>query len=124
MAAKVVDASALGAVLFGEAEGPKVADWMQGAPLYAPSLIRFEIANVCVTKLRRSRDQREALLTSFAMLDDVEMEIVDVDLRRVVDMAERFNLTACDASYLWLAVTLGAELVTLDARLAAAMASH
>jgi predicted nucleic acid-binding protein len=124
MAAKVVDASALGAVLFGEAEGPGVEKWMRGASLYAPSLIRYEIANVCVIKLRRGRDQRNALLASFAMLDEIDMEIVDVDIHGVVDMAGRFSLTAYDASYLWLARMLGAELVTLDTRLAAAMASH
>jgi predicted nucleic acid-binding protein len=37
-----------------------------------------------------------------------------------VDLAEATGLTAYDASYLWLARTLNAELVTLDRKLAAA----
>ncbi len=39
----------------------------------------------------------------------------------MLDMAEAASLTAYDASYLWIARTLGCELVTLDRRLAAAM---
>ena len=35
-------------------------------------------------------------------------------------MAEKTKLTACDAAYVWLAGSLGAELVTLDKRLARA----
>ncbi len=38
----------------------------------------------------------------------------------VVSLALATGLTAYDASYLWLARLLGAELVTLDRRLAAA----
>jgi predicted nucleic acid-binding protein len=41
----------------------------------------------------------------------------------VLLLAERKRLSAYDAAYLWLAKELGAELVTLDRRLAAAMAS-
>jgi predicted nucleic acid-binding protein len=43
-----------------------------------------------------------------------------VDHPRILDLAEATGLTAYDASYLWLARALGAELVTLDRKLAAA----
>jgi len=36
----------------------------------------------------------------------------------VIELALETGLTAYDAAYLWLAVAHGAELVTLDARLA------
>jgi len=51
------------------------------------------------------------------MLAGLGIAMVDVDHRDALALAERTGLTAYDASYLWLARTLGAELVTLDRRL-------
>jgi predicted nucleic acid-binding protein len=56
MAVKVVDASALGALLFGEPYGAAIAERLQrlrGAELIAPALLPFEVANICVRKMRR-----------------------------------------------------------------------
>lgn len=120
MSAKVVDASALAALLFGEPEGAAITERLQGAGLVAPALLSFEIANTCVKKIRRQPDQREALLAAFGMLDRMEVGIVEVEHGEVLALAERSGLTAYDASYLWLARRMGCELVTLDRRLAAA----
>lgn len=49
------------------------------------------------------------------------VETVTVDYYGVLALAEATGLTAYDASYLWIARGLGAELVTLDRKLAAAM---
>ena len=48
------------------------------------------------------------------------MTFLPVDQAGVVVLATATGLTAYDASYLWLARHLQAELVTLDRRLAAA----
>ena len=45
-----------------------------------------------------------------------------IDHDHVLELAEATGLTAYDASYLWLARSLGGELVTLDLKLAAAIA--
>jgi predicted nucleic acid-binding protein len=45
---------------------------------------------------------------------------VAVDYLASLALAEATGLTAYDASYLWLARSLGGELVTLDRKLAAA----
>ena len=120
MAAKVVDASALGALLFGEPDGPAVAERLRGASLIAPALLPFEVANVCVKKMRRHADQRDALLAAFGMLVRMEVGVIEVDQGEAILLAERSGLTAHDAGYLWLARRMGAELVTLDRQLAAA----
>jgi uncharacterized protein with PIN domain len=65
MAVKVVDASALAALLFGEPEAEAVAARLDGARLVAPSLLGFELANVCLIKTRRHPEQREALTAAF-----------------------------------------------------------
>ena len=117
MLVKVVDASAVGAVIFGEPEGPNVVRQLAGNRLLAPELIFFELASICVKKLRRYPEYRRAILDAFTMLKRLAMETVEVDYPDVVLVAERYGLSAYDASYLWLARRLGAELVTLDGKL-------
>jgi len=62
MAVKVVDASALAALLFGEPEAEAVADRLEGSSLFAPTLLGYEIASVCLKKLRRDPIRRDVLL--------------------------------------------------------------
>jgi predicted nucleic acid-binding protein len=57
----VVDASALAALLFGEPEGPAVARRMEGRPLLAPTLLRYEMASVCVKKIGEEPEQAAGL---------------------------------------------------------------
>jgi len=117
---KVVDASAIAALLFAEPEAETIAQRLEGARLTAPSLLDFELANVCLIKIRRRPRQREALRAAFRLADRLNVETVVVDHAAMLDLAEATGLTAYDASYLWLAHALGAELVTLDRKLAAA----
>lgn len=119
---KVVDASALAALLFGEPEAEAIAARLTGARLAAPSLLEYELANVCLTKIRRQPGQRETLRAAFGLAHRLNVETVAVDQASVLDLAEATGLTAYDASYLWLARSLSGELVTLDRRLAAAFA--
>jgi predicted nucleic acid-binding protein len=121
MAVKVVDASALGALLFGEPDGAAVAERLRGVGLIAPALSPFEVANVCLKKVRRHPDRRDALMTAFKMLERMAVAVVEVDHGEALLLAERARLTAYDASYLWLARRMRAELVTLDRQLEAAL---
>jgi predicted nucleic acid-binding protein len=118
--AKVVDASALAALLFAEPEAEDIAKRLEGARLSAPSLLDFELANVCLTKMRRQPSKQDALRAAFRLGHRLRVETVAVDHMAIVDLAAATDLTAYDASYLWLARTLGAELVTLDRKLGAA----
>jgi predicted nucleic acid-binding protein len=122
MTVKVVDASAIGALVFGEPEAETVAARLSGARLVAPALLAFEVANTAVKKLRRHPHQRAALMAAYALSHRLTIEVVAIDGDAVVALAENTGLTAYDASYLWLARELRADLVTLDAALAAASA--
>jgi predicted nucleic acid-binding protein len=117
---KVVDASALAALLFAEPEAEAIAGRLEGARLAAPSLMDFELANVCLTKIRRQPSQRDALRAAFRLAHRLRVETVAVDHAAIVDLADTTGLTAYDASYLWLTRALDAELVTLEQKLAAA----
>jgi predicted nucleic acid-binding protein len=118
----VIDASALAAVLFDEPEGPIVIHRAGAALLAAPSLLRYEVANICWKKLRRNPEQTKELLAAHGRLELFKIQQFEVDYQAVVMMAEETGLTAYDAAYVWLARTLGVELVSLDARLLRAAA--
>jgi predicted nucleic acid-binding protein len=117
---KVVDASALGAILFGEPDAGKIALRLEGASLAAPALLPFEVGNLCLMKIRRHPGLRAPLLAAFSLMKRLEIDTVEIDYAEALRLAETAALTFYDASYLWLAKTLGAELVTLDLDLEAA----
>ena len=120
MPVRVADASALAAVLFLEPGADEIAERLDGARLVAPRLLELEIANVCLTKIRRHRTDRSRLLRGWDRFRRLDMAFLDLDPGRVMVVAEETGLTVYDASYLLLARDKRAELVTLDRRLAEA----
>ena len=120
MPVKVIDASAAAALLFVEAEAPLVVDAMGDGDFVAPTLLNYELANVCLKKIRAHPADHDVLIEAFAAIDDLAIRVMEVTHRRVLELAERTGLTVYDASYLQLAIDLDAALVTLDKRLAAA----
>jgi predicted nucleic acid-binding protein len=117
---KVVDASAIVALLFNELTSDEILRRLRHATLRAPNLIEFEVANACLKKIRAAPGERETLLEAFSLLDALSISLETVDLKAAVVLAEQTKLSLYDASYLWLARALDAELVTLDERLARA----
>lgn len=123
MAAKVVDASAIAALLFGEPEAGSVAGQLRDGRLFAPPLLWIEVANVCLKKMRRHPELRTSLRAAFRLLDGLTIERADVNHGEVLDLANDTGLTVYDAGYLLLARKLDAALVTLDQQLASANAA-
>lgn len=121
MPVRVVDASALGALLFGEPEAEEISARLSDATLLAPTLLAFELASVALKKIRSNPESEPAILHSLTLHRRMEIEEVDVEHEGVVRLARERDLTTYDASYLWLFEKLGADrLVTLDRELAAA----
>ena len=119
----VADASALAAVIFNEDGCEDVARRLEGATLSAPLLLLFELANAALEKAQKHPDHAAQI---FARLSEGlsglrQIRWHDVDAVDVAILARLTGLTAYDASYLWLAGWLEADLVTLDRRLAAAV---
>lgn len=114
----VVDASAVAAMLFDEAEGATIRAHIRGETLTAPHLLDFELANICWKRARLAPNQHAASLAMLAGLARVRIDRVSVPPTDVANLALRTGLTAYDASYLWLAMSRDLELVTLDDQLA------
>ncbi len=121
----VVDASAMIAILRSEPDRDAVFEILRvetqaGTNLLAPAGFWLEIVNSLV---RRHRWSSAQVLQGLQTLDRFGIRGVDVDrpiLLLTLDLAERFGLTSYDASYLAVAISLRAKLLTLDADLASA----
>jgi predicted nucleic acid-binding protein len=111
---KVVDASALVAVLLEEPEADQVRLAIDGERLVAPQLLPFEVTNACLTKTKLFPEKGTEFADAIVAIYSLPIEYRDVDIIGTFALARRYDLTAYDASYLWLARELDLDLVTLD----------
>lgn len=92
--------------------------------MVAPALLPFEVASVCLKKRRLHPELAVRLLGAMDLLARVELRTMGVDHAAVVATAEESGLTTYDASCVWLAHHLDAELVTLDEAMGKAVAGR
>ena len=116
----VVDASAVAAIAFGEPDGPTLTAHLSGQSLIAPTLFDYELANIAWKKSRRHPVLAPAIQAALEASAYLPINRVAVPAGEMLRLARATGLTAYDASYLWLARSRDAELVTLDSRLAKA----
>lgn len=117
----VVDCSCLAGFVFGEDWKDQARQQLDGRTLHAPHLLQTEIASLAVKKLRRGESHASEALAEAAMM---AIELHPIDVEAVAELAMRYQLTAYDASYLWLAAELKCPLATFDGQLAAAAKTH
>lgn len=117
MPVRVVDASALGALVFGEPKAEEIARALGEAPMVAPALLWFEMASLCLRKVLAHPARTEQLLEALALSRQLSIEILEVDHLAILELARTTGLTTYDASYLWLTRHLQGELVTLDRKI-------
>ena len=117
MSVLVVDASALGALVFGEPRAEEMAEALSHGPIVAPALLWFELTSICLRKVSLYPKQKEQILTAFLSARNLAIEVADVDHLEVIELARETGLTSYDASYLWLAFHLKGKLITLDKKL-------
>lgn len=122
--AAVVDCSVMAAALFAETTADEAVALTAAYRLHAPALIAYELAQVALTKLRRGEATASVLQAQLVDFEEATVELCDVSLPAVLGLAQRYGLTAYDASYLWLATELRAPLITFDHRLGVAAQEH
>ncbi|MCX8099562.1 MAG: type II toxin-antitoxin system VapC family toxin [Casimicrobiaceae bacterium] len=118
---KVVDCSAIAALVFRETTFESAARLLNDAALHAPHLIQLELVSVALKKHRRGEAHA---LAGLDLALSLELYLHSVDPAMVFALAERYQLSAYDAAYLSLAADLRCPLVTFDERLAAAAQTH
>ena len=118
----VVDCSTLAGVMFQEPWHQQASERLQNKSLHAPYLLQVEMTSVAAKKHRQGlADLAADGLLRYAEMD---VELHAIDPAGALDLALRYQLSAYDACYLWLAAELKAPLVTFDEKLATAAKTH
>lgn len=118
----VVDCSALAGILFQEPWADAAAQRLDGKRMHAPAWQQVEVASVALKKHKKSFAAIAADgVAQFAVLDVASHP---VNAQAVAALALKYNLSAYDASYLWLATELMCPLVTFNDKLAQAAQGH
>ena len=117
MPARVADASVIAAIAFGEPEAGEALSLLDNAELYEPSLLAYELASIARKKALRYPEQASVIARALSLSLALDVTWLDVDHDEALRLALETGLTTYDASYLYLARTLGVPLVTFDEQL-------
>lgn len=117
MTVKVVDASVAAAILFVEPDADRALALLAGANLIAPALLPFELANVAVRKVKTDVTNADLIRIGLSRFEHLGITLRDVNYDAVADLAIARSLSGYDAAYLWLSLTVGAQLLTFDKKL-------
>ena len=124
MPGKVVDASVFAAIAFNEPQKLEAESLIVGHEVYVPFLLAFEITNIARKKVLSTPTERPAIFRSLGAALHSDINWTPVDFNETLALALETSLTAYDASYLYLAQTLGFPLATFDRKLSAAAHSR
>jgi predicted nucleic acid-binding protein len=119
----VVDASLVCALLFDEPERDDALERMAMRRLFAPRLLDLEIVQVALKKRRRGMPGA-AVAQALGDYAELDIDLVQPEFPAPYELAQRYGLTAYDATYLWLAAELKAPLASFDRQLADAARQH
>jgi predicted nucleic acid-binding protein len=120
MTCRLLDASAVIAVIIEEPEGSKVIELTKESVLVSPYTIRVEIANALTRMMRRHILAQEGMLKAFELFEALPIDLLDVDFKRVLEIAWTHKIYAYDACYLEVAQRLNLPLITFDKGMAKA----
>ena len=119
----MVDASLVAAAAFGEPRSREAVALMGAHALHAPSLLPYELAHIAWKKIRQAPADRATILDQLTHSKRMHIELREADRTEVAELASATGLSGYDAAYLWVARALSTDLITFDARLAAAARS-
>jgi predicted nucleic acid-binding protein len=115
----VCDASAVvAALLDGGPAGTWAAGQLRGRVLVAPDLMPFEVANVLRRQELAGAVTADQAAQAHRDLLDLAVELWPYELLASGSWPRRQSLSIYDAAYVALAERTGADLITLDVRLA------
>ncbi|MDR1278298.1 MAG: type II toxin-antitoxin system VapC family toxin [Treponema sp.] len=111
----LLDASAIMAVIVDEPESEIVIYHTKDAIIVSPNMVSFEIANG-ITKMLKKKliDTQEKMIRIIESFEKIPVRTIEVDLKKSLEIAWRYNIYAYDAFYLEAAGRLNIPLLTFD----------
>ena len=110
----LVDSSALMPVLVNDPEKGKIINLTKNCRLLAPTILPHEIGNA-LTRLRKRRVlSDEQVIAAYNDFKRIPLRLVNVEIERALQIANRYALYAYDACYLEIASRLNLPLLTVD----------
>lgn len=85
--------------------------------IIGPKILPFEVANTLNVGILRKRISLKKARELIGEFLDLEIELFDVDYSQAILLANKYGLSVYDASYLELAKSQRAKLVSFDGRL-------
>lgn len=113
----VLDASAVGAILFREQQTQVIEQEIENGIWLAPTLLDYEVGSIYLKKIAKYPGLKRDLEKSYHLFSQLPIDRVEIPIPEAVLEAVKHRLTIYDACYYWLSKRLHAKLVTLDKKL-------
>lgn len=113
----VVDTSVALKWFFPEEGSEAAKSLLRNEIAAAPDMLLYELTNVLQWKQFLSKEDARRLIADFMGCDVQMFAIPSHKFNRVVDLAQEFDITTYDASFIAMAELLETEMVTADRKL-------
>jgi predicted nucleic acid-binding protein len=110
----IIDASAVMAVIVKEPERDLVIQLTKGAIILSPDMVIYEIANGLTKMMKKKIIEKERMINAFEYFKRIPMIIIEIDVKKALEIAWEYKIYAYDACYLEVAVRLNLPLLTFD----------
>ncbi len=109
-----IDTSALIAVIGNEASKQAIINITEGASLYAPMSVHWEIGNAFSAMFKRRRITIEQAKQALVSYKQIQLKYIDVPLKQSLEISKTLNIYAYDAYLIQCALQTSTGLLTLD----------
>jgi predicted nucleic acid-binding protein len=112
-----VDTSVIIAVIADEAEKARLIELTKGSTIVVPPSIKWEIGNAFSAMLKRARIDLEQAIEAIDIYQEISMEVVEINLKDTIRLANKHNIYAYDAYILQCSIEHNVPLISLDQNL-------
>lgn len=113
----VSDTNVFLAIALNEPEKDRVIQLTTDNGVIAPEILPYEIGNALTALVKQKKLTRDEALSAFDVTSRTPVRLVQVDIRKALELALEFNIYAYDAYFLQAATSLFCPLITLDKRM-------
>ena len=110
----VIDTSVIIAVIANEPEKADLLAKTQGADLFAPNSVHWEVGNALSAMLKRQRIALDQAIAAIMIYEVIPLNLINVDLVQAVKLSGQLNIYAYDAYVIACALDQDCPLLSLD----------